>query len=64
MSWSPWTMSSGTGAIRLAASAGGMGSGLGQPPAEILVCRKYLAISRPSRFSAAKWTRRIGSVPR
>jgi hypothetical protein len=61
---SPCTISSGAGEIRAAASAGGSGSGVGQPSGEILVFRNCLAMKRPSRFSAMKCTRRIAWVPR
>ena len=64
MSWSPWTISSGVGEMRDAASAGGMGSGVGQPSGEIRVFSAYLVNARPRRLSAARWTRRIATVPR
>jgi len=57
-------ISSGVGAIIAAASAGGTGSGTGQPSGEIRVFSTCRVNARPSRFSAAKCTRRIGSVSR
>jgi hypothetical protein len=52
------------GEIIAAASAGGTGSGTGQPAGEIRVFSTCLVNARPRRFSAAKCTRRIGSVSR
>ena len=64
MSWSPCTIRTGTGAMRAAASAGGIGSGVGQPSGEILVFSMYLLNVRPRRRSAARCTRRMATVPR
>ena len=64
MSASPCTISSGTGAMRAAAAAGGSGSGVGQPSGEIRVFSTCLVNARPRRFSAARCTRRIATVPR
>ena len=64
MSWSPWTISTGVGEMREAASAGGIGSGVGQPSGEMRVFSTRLLKARPRRRSAARWTRRIATVPR
>jgi hypothetical protein len=54
MSWSPWTISTGVGEMREAASAGGIGSGVGQPSGEIRVFSTRLLNARPRRRSAAR----------